>query len=176
MAACLLGLRQTLNPSGDTVVLFSLAQKIALSPQIPCPHPGATQPPSHQPHTRSAHKSLWLCLPGVLEIPMAPPLLPHLVGLQGSSLLGQHSAGLLVSSPTISHSHPLSPRGLRRTWLVHPLPCSDAAMAPALTAGSWPRTGPKPCLLLHPKTHFLDSSQSLSLLWLCPENVFWNLP
>lgn len=78
--------------------------------------------------------------------------------------------------PHISHSHPLSPRGLRRTWLVHPLPCSDAAMAPALTAGSWPRTGPKPCLLLHPQTHFLDSSQSLSLLWLCPENVFWNLP
>lgn len=90
---------RTHNPSRDTFILFSLAQKTVLSP-----HPGTTQPPSPQSHTHSAHKSLWLCLPGVLEIPMAPPLLPYLVGLQGSSLLGQPSAALPASSLTISCS------------------------------------------------------------------------
>lgn len=149
MSSCLLGQRLTLNPSRDTAVFLGSENQHSAH-QCHGHHPGVTQPPSPQFHTHGAHKSLRLCLPGALEIPMASPLLSHLLGLQDSPLLGQPSAGLHASSLLFPCSPPSAPELFTEpSWLTHdpalisswfPLPWGEAgprmALCPASTSPS----------------------------------------
>lgn len=125
----------------------------------PTPHPRCPQIPLARPFWGSGnpHGSPTAASPGWPSrrirprpgLSRPPCLLPHHIPLTLSA-----PGGFLVGSPS------------SLLWYHH---------GPTLTSGSWPRTGAQPCLP-HPQTCFLDTSRSLPLLWLCPENVFWILP